>query len=221
MRWRGLLPTDTHLLVAALPGRELRLLERPVRSMAVVVRFLANAVLPLLDRPLFLFGHSLGALVCYELAHELAARGREPAHLFASAHCAPSLVSTLPRHLHELDDEHLADELVRIGGMPAELSADRDLLAVFLPAIRGDLAIGAAYERAARRSLRCPITALGGHADVDVPTSVLRAWEEETEGPFDLRLFAGGHFYLRDLEAEVVGFVRACIESARQCSSRP
>ncbi|MFI6093788.1 thioesterase II family protein [Streptomyces sp. NPDC051218] len=207
--WRSLLPADTELLLATLPGRGVRILEPPVLSLAEVVRAIADALAPWGDRPLALFGHSAGALVCFELAHELFARGSPPCHLLVSACQTPRHLRGQAADLSRLPDDELTRELVRIGGMPPALLSSPELLALFMPAIRADLAMVSGYLPPDRPPLPCPITALGGLADQEVPVGLLQEWRVETVGPFDFRIFEGGHFYIQNQQAELVRFVHS------------
>src|SRR5688500_4817828 len=79
------LPDHVELLAVQLPGREDRYDERRLVRMQDVVEEVIGDVINLLDRPVVLFGHSMGALVAYEVARALRERvGCEPASLIVS-----------------------------------------------------------------------------------------------------------------------------------------
>jgi medium-chain acyl-[acyl-carrier-protein] hydrolase len=154
--------------------------------------------------PFAFFGHSLGALLAFEVGRLLRRQGRAlPVHLFVAACPAPQLLAR-DRSWHRLADDELAAELRRYNGLPDELLAEPELLALFLPALRADLTL---YETAvyqADRPFAFPITAFGGDHDPLVNAEELRAWRGQTSGPFHLTLFDGDHFFLRAAQPAVL-----------------
>jgi surfactin synthase thioesterase subunit len=89
--WAPSVPDGMELCAIQLPGREDRLTETPFRDLAALVPELVTEIGAQLDRPFALFGHSVGALVAYEVARSLSASGRPPIHLFVSSQRAPHL----------------------------------------------------------------------------------------------------------------------------------
>ncbi|WP_250401621.1 thioesterase II family protein [Streptomyces cellostaticus] len=148
--------------------------------------------------PYDLFGHSLGALVAYEVTRELAARGRPlPERLVVSAFPAPHLPRRGAR-LSALPDEDLVAVLKeRYGGIPPQIAADPDLLALLLPAFRADFALLENHRYRESGPLPVPLVVLGGEADSVTPEQ-LDAWERHSTAPVRRHTFAGGHFYFRD-----------------------
>jgi medium-chain acyl-[acyl-carrier-protein] hydrolase len=215
--WADALPSDVETCPVQLPGRENRITEKAFDRLEPLVEALADAVDPWLDRPFALFGHSNGALIGFELARTLRARGRPgPVHLFASGRRAPDLpASTPPIHAHA-EPEFLA-ELAELGGLPTALLEHRELLALLVPTLRADVSIHETYVFQEQAPLACPITGYGGVADPKVKREQLDAWARHTAGPFVRRMFPGGHFYLQDdrettlrtLSADLHGILRA------------
>jgi len=180
-----------------LPGRESRQLEAPFERMAPLVTALADALACYLDRPFGFFGHSMGAVVGFELARELRRRGlAQPRVLIASGARAPQF-----RRNHapppDPTDEQLLAELARLEGTSQALWEDAAARAVLLPALRADAALYRRYVYAEEPPLDGAICACGGTADTNVTEAHLAAWREQTTGPFRLRRFHGGHFYLQ------------------------
>ncbi|MBV9927177.1 MAG: thioesterase [Acidobacteria bacterium] len=199
-QWPASLPAAVEVCPVQLPGRGNRLLEPPFTTMAEVVAYLSDAVGPFLDKPFAFFGHSMGAVISFELARSLRrARGVEPRHLFVSGRRAPQLPRTRPP-IHQLPAPELIEELRRLNGTPREVLANAELMQLMLPVIRADFAVVSSFRYTAEPPLGCPITALGGLQDEDVPREHLEAWREQTSAACTVRMFAGDHFFLQSAE---------------------
>lgn len=186
------------IVAVQLPGRENRLREPPHTDMPSLVRSMGFAIEPMLDRRSAFFGHSLGALAAFELARWLRDRGAAgPAHLFLSGAGAPRLRrEALSLHTVEPEEAFVAAVSARYGGIPAVVAEERELRALIAPTLRADLAINERYEYKQALPLAVAITAYGGSRDANVTRDDLEGWREETTAGFDLRLFAGDHFFL-------------------------
>jgi medium-chain acyl-[acyl-carrier-protein] hydrolase len=192
------LPAGIEPLVVQMPGRENRLREAPFRNVAPLVSILAGELHPWLDRPFALFGYSLGALLAFELARGLRARGAPaPVRLFVAARRAPQLADPDPA-LSRLPDAVFAAALQqRFGGIPQAIWENPELLALFLPTLRADMALGDEHTYVPEQPLDCPISAIGGSADPHVSRGDLEAWQAQTSGPLKLHILPGGHFFLQ------------------------
>ncbi len=207
--WNAGLPTDVELYSVLLPGRESRLAEPPCQYLDVVVHALTDELEPLLDRPTAFFGHSLGALLAFEVARELRRRGApEPRHLFASAFRAPFRPPGGP-FVHSLDEAELVEELRSYGGIPPEVLANTELMALVLPALRADFALHETYVYEEEDPLGCPLTALAGRQDDKVPPDMVEGWERVTSARYRLELFDGDHFFLHARRDEVLRLIAA------------
>lgn len=205
--WQALLPAGPRVRPVALPGRETLLAIPPLRTMPAVVSWLLAHLHPL-PASYALYGHSFGAWVAFELAHEARSRGLPaPAHLVVGARRAPHLPSPRPPIGHLPDPAFVAAVQERYAAIPERLLARPEILAMFLPALRGDFAVLESYRCADRPPLDVPITAIGGLADRTTAPAELDAWADHTTAGFTRRDLAAGHFFLREAPAATCGIV--------------
>src|SRR5260370_28895087 len=116
--WKGMLPPDVTVCPIQLPGREKRLAEPPFTRISLLVRAMAHALRPFLNCPFAFFGHSMGALISFELARQLRRqKAPEPTYLFVSAQKAPQLPDLTPP-LHQLAEADFVEHLHRLYGTP-------------------------------------------------------------------------------------------------------
>ncbi len=194
--WRDRLPGGVDLCPVQLPGRETRLTEPPFTRLTPLVRAAAEALRPYMDRPFAFFGHSLGALVSFELARYLRRQGGPfPLHLFVSGHQAPQLPRRDPP-IYNLPEPAFVEKLRQMNGMPEEVLQHDELRELLLPILRADFEVYDTYVYEPDVPLECPISAYGGLRDRYVSREDLEAWREQTSGAFTVRMFPGDHFYL-------------------------
>jgi acyl transferase domain-containing protein/surfactin synthase thioesterase subunit len=195
--WAEELPAEIDVCPIQLPGREDRLGEMPFNRIAPLIKTLAPILEPYLDIPFAFFGHSMGALVSFELIRELRRQGcPSPTHLFVSASRAPQRTDlTLP--IHNLPEPKFIEALKRLQGTPETILQNADLMKLLLPILRGDLAIAENYIYAAEERLDCPITAFGGEQDPIVNPEDIAGWQDQTQQSFKLHLYPSDHFFLR------------------------
>lgn len=206
--WGALLPERVELLLACLPGREVRLGEPFPASMPVLVADLAEAAMAVVDRPWAIFGHSMGAVVGHELALRLRSLGKPaPRHLIVSARKAPQ--DHLGGTIHLRDEDELCAELIRLGGTHPELLEASDVRELILPAVRNDYRLIETYEARPDGVLDCPITVFVGRDDPELTVKEAVGWQRWTDGAFEVKAFPGGHFYLADRPGEVVSTILA------------
>ena len=199
--WSWRLPPNVEIGTIQLPGHGHRLSEPHIRRMAPLSRIVAQELLPYLDKPFVFFGHSMGALLCFETARNLRReRQRQPAHLFVSATEAPhrrsgeEAVSGLPKNA-------LVEKLHEYGGAPVEVLQNEELLDLVLPMVRADFELCENYEYLPESPLECPMTIYGGLEDHKVDAERLAAWKEMTVGACEIRMFPGGHFYFNSSQS--------------------
>lgn len=168
----------------------------PFTQLEPLVQVIAEVLLPYLDKPFALFGHSMGAVVSFELARLLRRQyKREPLHLFVSGRRAPQIPSS-QACIHTLPEVAFLDKLRRLNGTPTAVLENVELMQLLLPTLRADFAVIETYIYAAEPPLSCPITVFGGLQDDEVGLDDLQAWRQHTNACFSLQLFPGDHFFL-------------------------
>lgn len=196
--WHKRVPSDVEIVAVEPPGRGRRFADPPLSSLEQMVDHLAPALTDALDCPYALFGHSLGALLAYELALVMTARyERPPIMLIPSASRGPTVPLGHPP-LHALPRADFVAELRRLGGTPAEVMANEDALCLYEPALRADFRIAETYLRADPIPMDRPMLVLGAVDDEQVSLPELEAWSQVTGKLVDVRHFVGGHFFLHD-----------------------
>jgi surfactin synthase thioesterase subunit len=213
--WPQALPPEIECCAVQPPGREGRLSEPACRSVTELVEQAAQGLVRHLDKPFALFGHSLGALACFELARRLRREhGLAPAHLFVSACRAPQRPDPHPA-LHGLPDPRFLEEVQRrYDAIPAEVAGHAELLELLLPTLKADFEAFETYRYASGAPLDCPVTCFGGEADPYATREELADWREQTESFFRMKLYPGGHFYLQAVEAELLSELAADLTGA-------
>jgi medium-chain acyl-[acyl-carrier-protein] hydrolase len=220
-QWPAGFDPDVEVLGVQLPGRATRIWEPALTSLPVLVDRLAASLEPWIDRPYALFGHSMGALIAYELARALEARALPgPSHLFVSGQSAPHRPNREPS-LHGLPDDELLAALRTLTARSDDAMDNAELMRLLLPTLRADCTLCAAYEWTAAAPLTCMLTAFGGRDDRSVTRADLGAWRRHTTGPFDLRIFPGDHFFVHSARASVLRAVRARLRRTAASAARP
>jgi len=193
--WQQSLPDTIEVCPVQLPGRGLRITEPPCTEINKLIKAAGEALAPCLDKPFALFGHSMGALIAFELARHLRGEyGAQPVHLFVSGRCCPQTISG-PLD-SKLFDSELPELLRRNNGTPEEVLDNSELMELVAPVLRADVVLCNSYVYVPQPPFRFPLTAFGGFADSGVPRSYMEGWREHTTGPFVLRMVPGDHFFV-------------------------
>lgn len=201
--WGHRFDAGTEVLVAKYPGREERIDEQCIEDMGALADAVTAALLPFLDVPVSLFGHSMGASLAYEVALRLEAlHSVRPEAVYVSCRKAPHRVT--PTALDVADDEAIIRQVQRLGGTGTGILDDPDLRELVMPAIRADFRIVKEYGPRPVTPLSCPIVGYLGDQDRDISVADMRAWADVTTKGFDLRVLPGGHFYLAEERHAVI-----------------
>lgn len=199
------------------PGRGQRLREQPHVGVESLVEEIYEAFGRWKDKPFAFYGHSLGGIVAFDLARRLLQSGSPgPAHLFVGASRPPHLGLPLPP-IHRLPDREFIQAVqARYGGIPAAVTAEPELLELFLPALRADFTAYETYRCASVDRLEIPISAFGGIEDRVITLAMMRGWERHTSSAFHITALPGGHFFTgnsadrlaHELRASLVEYLR-------------
>lgn len=200
-RWQRHLQHETAFWVARYPGRAERLSDPHPEAVHELIDELADAFSRESMVPTLFLGHSMGALVAFELARRLRDTLHAPMHMIVSAFFAPQSL-TQERNEYGQDDAELLRRLDTLGGTPAQVLHNKELQELLLPTIRADFNACDRYIYQDAAPLECRLIAMGGYHDPLVKEQELSNWSVQTQGEFHLKMFPGGHFYLFSEQAE-------------------
>ncbi|QNP68025.1 thioesterase [Streptomyces roseirectus] len=206
------LAPDVEVLAVQYPGRQDRRQEPFVDNLPE----LADLLLPVLladagaNRPLALFGHSMGASLAFELTARLEEAGAPPLMLFASGRRAPSRFAG-EENIHTRGDQALLAEMKRLAGTDSRLLGDEEMLQMILPALRNDYRAAELYRPDRYHHIKTPVTALTGDTDPKAPLDAVQSWADHTSGEFRMHVYPGGHFYLVGQAAQVITEIRTTL----------
>lgn len=189
-----------------LPGREGAAAEAPLRDIHTIVSALAAQVGRSMDRSVALYGHSMGALVAFELARALTAAGRPPRHLFVSGRRAPHLAASR-RTVHRLPESQFVDALEEMGGTSRAAMRSASLLRYTVKVSRADLEVCETYSYQNHTELPCPITGFHAQNDPVVDPDEISAWSQHTNDAFATHSFTGGHFFHQDHRTTIAAII--------------
>ena len=212
--WDEYLPPAVELVPVELPGRNLRLRDPAFVSLPVLVQALTTEISPMADEPFAFFGHSLGAIVAFELARNMRrVLNREPEVLCVSGRRAPQIPSNKPTTYDLPRDEFIA-ELRRIDGTPSEVLEHQELMELMIPLLRADFELIETYKYDEGAPLGCPIAAYAGRSDDEATEELMSGWRSQTASGFSLEVVPGDHFFLR---ASQTRLLRLLSQRLKEC----
>jgi surfactin synthase thioesterase subunit len=218
LRWRRLLPRWLEIVPVELPGRGSRLGEPALEDFGALVELLCAEQHMALRGRYALFGHSMGALLAFGMARRQSELGRPlPCALVASGSPAPSRRDG--RHFAAKgDDAALIADLRRQGGTPEEVFASPELMRITLDVLGADYRVCESFAHAAAPGLPLPVHVFAGRQD-DIEAARMQAWSQEAAGRFTLDWFEGGHFFIRNSEAEVLDMLAQRLDPTLQAQA--
>ena len=202
--WQGHVSPMIKVHAIELPGRGARFSDPPIRSINGIVQLCLSELHEHFHGRFAFFGYSMGGIIAFELARELAWRhGNQPANLTLAA-CKPPRLLDGSKKVFRLPDEQFLAELRRLGGTPVELFENPELLDLMAPTLRADFEALETYNYRVGPLLTCPIVTIGGTDDREVPIQELNAWAEETTNTCWIEAVPGHHFLLHTREIDVI-----------------
>ncbi|MFG3198389.1 thioesterase II family protein [Streptomyces sp. NPDC048208] len=209
--WQDLPDYAPRVAPLQLPGREERFIENPFRDVLDAADALAPQVAASADGvPFALFGHSLGAVIAFEIARRLDTDGEgRPVHLFVSG--SPGPWTGRAQRATGLDDDEFLARVREFAGYQHDALADPDLRDLLLPALRADVEMHENYKAVSEDPLSIPITALRGADDQLVTRKQAEEWKDATTAAFQVLEPEGGHMYLTSSPLPVIDAVAAAL----------
>ena len=209
--WHASLPSAVEVYGVQLPGRANRIGELALTRLADLVEGIGLAIRPLIDRPMVFFGHSMGALLSFELARWVRRHyGVQPIHLFVSGRRAPQL-SELDKQTYLASDADFIAKLSGLNGTPSDLFRDSELFDLVLPTVRADFKAVETYRYLEEPPLDCPITVYGGTEDPESQHGRMEAWDTQTTVGCSTHIVRGGHFFVQSNERELLFLLNASL----------
>ncbi len=206
--WREALPSWVAVRAVQLPGREDRWSEPPRRRVDQVVDDVASSVAHLEAGSVLLFGHSLGAVLAFELARELRRRAIAVSGLFVSGCRAPHVPGRFPP-MRELPTADFATALSTRYDAAPELIENPELFDLLAPVIRADLELSETYQLSAAEPLECPMFVYRASDDGSVKDHEADEWRVHTTGPCEVRTYQGGHRFPRRVPSPLFDLLRS------------
>ncbi|MGE2731805.1 thioesterase II family protein [Mycolicibacterium vaccae] len=186
------------------PGRQERHSEPFVDNIDDLADCITEALGDLPEAPLAFFGHSMGAVLAFEVTRRLEETGRSPAVAFVSGSRAPSRYTDDGKSGTDAD---LIQVMRDLGGTDPRVLGDRELLDTFLPPFRNDFRALATYHRGPEIGVRAPLVVLTATDDPKTSEADARAWDRHTTAPVEVHTFTGGHFYLEKQAPRVIDVI--------------
>jgi medium-chain acyl-[acyl-carrier-protein] hydrolase len=196
-QWQSYFPHTLDVCLVHLPGRGARISEPAFTRFPELITVLAQEIECYVNDEFALYGHSMGAMISFELARELFRRhGRGPRRLFLSGSRAPQCHRT-KKQTYDLPHDEFIAHLRELNGTPQALLDDQQALELFMPTLRADFEMVQTYEYRNGPPLPCPLNIYGGLQDPDVALEELRPWQLQTTATCDLKMFEGDHFFIQ------------------------
>ncbi|ARV58393.1 putative thioesterase [Nostocales cyanobacterium HT-58-2] len=205
--WSNSLPTTVEVCPIELAGRGTQMKSAPFTRLEPLVQAIVPVLKPHLDKPFAFFGHSMGALLSFEIARQLRREyGIVPDQLFVSGRRAPQIPNPKPP-MHALPESKFKQELRRLNGTPEAVLENAELMQLLVPILRADFAVLETYVYNTEPPLHCPITVFGGLQDQEASYEELQAWQKQTTAAFLIQMFPGNHFFLHSAQSLLLQYL--------------
>lgn len=207
-KWQNFINEAIQVCPVEIPGRGLRFHETAVTHLPSLIKLIARDMIPHLNKPFAFFGHSMGALIAFELLRVIEKdAGLIPEILFVSGCSAPQRYGR-ESPVHTLPNSEFIEKVKEMNGTPPELFENRELMQIYVPILKADFAMCENYSYIASSPLSCPIVAFGGSDDIEVSESQLNMWGEQTADRFDKHIVSGDHFFIDKEMPFILGIIQ-------------
>lgn len=217
--WPAHLPGEISILALQLPGREERFNERKITEFSSLIPIIAEQFMSHLTTPYVIVGHSLGALIGFEIVRHFQLTKQQLPEFLVIAAKEPPTVHKIPSRPEIMDDEWLLRRLKSYSSVPEDLFQFDEFKEIFMPYIRSDFLLLNSYRYNSSPQLKVPVIALHGNEDRTVELNKIRSWSNLTGHSFKLKTFKGGHFFIRDSEKEVLKYLYSFFKTRNSISS--
>ena len=209
--WADFVPADVEVCAVQPPGRESRFSDPPIADLQEFVNAILPEIMPFLDKPFAFFGHSMGALMGFELSRALRRKdGKVPFHLFLSAQRAPQVLDRAPA-TRNLSNDDILETLRELGGTPSEALASPQLMQLILPRLRADFEMCFNYAPTLDEPLATRMSVFGGERDTGVTHESLMGWSAHATGRFSLDILPGDHFFIHSAQQPLIKLVSSSL----------
>lgn len=187
---------------AELPGHGTRISETRMEDIRDVSRQFAKEIAEMMafrkNTEFSVFGHSLGAIIAFNVVHRLEKKYMlSPTCLQVAGREAPQEEDP-SSYRTSMGKEALLEELINYGATPTELLENKEYMNEYvLPIMFSDYKISESFVYT-NQKVSAPIVAYYGREDMGAGEKVMAEWEKVTTGGFNLKGFAGGHFFVLD-----------------------
>jgi medium-chain acyl-[acyl-carrier-protein] hydrolase len=211
--WGKALEPTIEVCPIQLPGRENRFGEPLYRDVETLAPAIAQQLHPLLDKPYMIFGHSMGALVGYEVLRVLQATSQPLPKLVLLAAFRAAHLPLKREPMHQLNDEMFIEKLASLGGCPQEVLESKELMQIVLPILRADFEVCDGYTHQAGEALNCPLILIAGQHDPNAGPKEMQPWQLHTQHPAHLVTLPAGHFFLKTHQTELMQIIQQYVQT--------
>ncbi|WP_432407294.1 thioesterase II family protein [Wukongibacter sp. M2B1] len=218
-KWKKYADGRIKIVPVELAGKGRRFNENPYDKMEDAVDDVYETIKKSIDKPYGLFGHSMGGMITYELAHKISNSSLpNPEHIFVSGIRPPHLWKDR-KIIYMLPDKEFKEEIIDMGGTPKEIFENKELLDLFLPIIKKDFKIVDKHIYDEKNPLNIEMTVFYGDEE-EINDNEANQWGIHTNKKCRIFKINGNHFFINDETEKVVDIINdIVINNYKSCLS--
>jgi len=205
--WADEFAAHANVFIVQLPGRESRAHESLIRNVTQASSGIAQAIGTLDSRPTVFFGHSLGALLAYEVCRRMMRCGMRPPKVIFVAGRSPPHVKLPRQSIFSLPSAEFLHTIAQLGGLSPEVLNATELLDYLEPILRADMEMNDTFKPEPAVALDISLVALSGRDDQHFPPDDIERWRD-TAKECSIHYFDGGHFFINHHRKAIVELVK-------------